>query len=148
MVLLADEHRKRSCLAGASTWFRPVYRVSPACFRPVYRVSPTSYTKISVSAGTWYRRLNFSPVGKHLPVKTGMCRSSGGSDLLTCIITNSCVDDHIHVCNTTNFNNSSTVANGLQQATVTGFQTNGIVCCKLFCFSLIMLSISSAVKVH
>ena len=50
--------------------------------------------------------------------------------LLTCIITNSCDDDRNHVCNTTNFDNSSTVANGLQQATemcVTGFQTNGIV---------------------
>ena len=37
--------------------------------------------------------------------------------LLTCIITNSCDDDHNHVCNTTNFDNSSTVADGLQQAT-------------------------------
>ena len=106
MVLLADQHGKRSCLAGASTYYRPVYRVSPA-----------SHTKRSVSAGTWYRRLYFSPVGKHLPVKTGTCRSSGGSDLLTCIITNFCVDEDIHVCNTINFDNSSTVANGLQQAT-------------------------------
>ena len=47
---------------------------------PVYRVSPTSHTKRSVSAGTCYRRLYFSPVlGKHLPVKTGTCRSSRGS---------------------------------------------------------------------
>ena len=53
----------------------------PLALDPVYRVSPASHTKRSVSAGTWYRRLYFSPVGKHLPVKTGTCRSSGGSDL-------------------------------------------------------------------
>ena len=39
-----------------------------------------SHTVRSVSAGTWYWRLYFSPVlGKHLPVKTSICRSSGGS---------------------------------------------------------------------
>ena len=70
MALLADPHQKRSSLAGASTCF---------CTQ-CYRVSPTSHTKRSVSAGTCYRRLYFSPVlGKHLPVKSGTCRSSGSS---------------------------------------------------------------------
>ena len=50
---------------------------------PGYRVrvwSLASRTKCSVSAGTWYRWLYFLPVqGKHLPVKTSICRSSGGS---------------------------------------------------------------------
>ena len=32
------------------------------------------------------------------------------SDLLTYIIANSCVGDHTHVCSTTDFDNSSTVA--------------------------------------
>ena len=47
---------------------------------PGYRVwSLASHTKRSVSTGTWYRRLYFLPVlGKYLPVKTGICRSSGG----------------------------------------------------------------------
>ena len=48
---------------------------------PGYRVwSLASHTKCSVSAGTWYQHLYFLLVlGKHLPVKTSICRSSGGS---------------------------------------------------------------------
>ena len=48
-----------------------------------------------------------------------------GKNLLISIITNSCVDDHNHVWNTTGFNNLNTVANELQQTTqmcVTRFQ--------------------------
>ena len=42
--------------------------------------SLASHTKRSVSAGTWYWQLYFLVVlGKHLPVKTSLCRSSGGS---------------------------------------------------------------------
>ena len=50
---------------------------------PGYRVwSLASHTKCSVSAGTWYWRLYFLLVrGKHLLVKNGICRSSGGSGL-------------------------------------------------------------------
>ena len=48
---------------------------------PGYRVRYlASRTKCSVSAGTWYWWLYFLPVlGKHLPVKTGICRSNWGS---------------------------------------------------------------------
>ena len=70
MVLLADQHRKRSCLAGASTCFWT------QCTEYLQQV-----TQSAVSAGTWYRRLYFSTVlGKHLLVKTGTCRSGGASD--------------------------------------------------------------------
>ena len=71
MVLLADQHRKRSCLAGASTCFWT------QCTEYLQQV-----TQSAVSAGTLYRRLyHFSTVlGKHLSVKTGTCRSGGGSD--------------------------------------------------------------------
>ena len=45
---------------------------------PVYRVSPADHTKRSASS--WYWWLYFSLVlGKQLPVKTGICWSSGGS---------------------------------------------------------------------
>ena len=69
---------------GFASWSAPEAILFSRSFHslldPVYRVCPTSHTKRSVSAGTWYRRLYFSPVlGKHLPVKTGICRSSGGS---------------------------------------------------------------------
>ena len=48
---------------------------------PRYRVwSLASHTKCPVSAGTCYWRLYFLLVlGKHLLVKNGICRSSGGS---------------------------------------------------------------------
>ena len=51
---------------------------------PGYRVwSLASHTKRSVSASTWYQWLHFLPVlGKHLLVKTGICRSSRGSECL------------------------------------------------------------------
>ena len=59
---------------------------------PGYRVwSLASHTKCSVSASTWYRRLYFLPVqGKHLPVKTGTRRSSGGSDPRPCTTEHPC----------------------------------------------------------
>ena len=45
-------------------------------------VSSKSHKTLSlVSAGAWYWRLYFLPVlGKHLPVKTGICQSGGDSD--------------------------------------------------------------------
>ena len=45
-------------------------------------ISSKSHKTLSlVSAGTWYQRLYFLPVlGKHLLVKTGICRSGRGSD--------------------------------------------------------------------
>ena len=69
---------------GFASWSAPEAILFSRSFHllldPVYREPPTSHTKRSVSAGTWYRRLYFSPVlGKHLPVKSGTCRSSGGS---------------------------------------------------------------------
>ena len=71
MVLLADQHGKRSCLAGASTCFWT------QCTEYLQQV-----TQSAVSAGTLYRRLyHFSTVlGKRLTVKTGTCRSGGSSD--------------------------------------------------------------------
>ena len=55
MVLLADQHGKRSCLAGASTCFWT------QCTEYLQQV-----TQSAVSAGTSYRQLYFSTVlGKH-----------------------------------------------------------------------------------
>ena len=66
MVLLADQHWKRSCLARASTCFWT------QCTENLQQVMQT-VTKRSVSASIWYRRLYFNfllVLGKHLPVKT------------------------------------------------------------------------------
>ena len=71
MVLLADPHQKRSCLARASACFWT------QCTEYLQQVTQSA----QFQPGTCYRRLYFSPVlGKHLPVKkTGTCRSSRGS---------------------------------------------------------------------
>ena len=72
----------------------------------VYRVSPASHTKHSVSAGTWYQRLYFSLVpGKHLLVKTGICRSSRGSEVwvpaeFSFPLSTFCADSHLGIPST------------------------------------------------
>ena len=66
-------------------WTSPEVILFSGCFHllqdPGYRIwSLASHAKCSVSAGTWYWQLHFLAVlGKHLPVKTSICRSSRGS---------------------------------------------------------------------
>ena len=53
----------------------------PLASGPRVKMFPASHTKRSVSASTCYQQLYFLLVqGEHLPVKTRICQSSGGSD--------------------------------------------------------------------
>ena len=76
------------CIHCFACWTSPKMILFSGSFHllqdPGYRVwSRASHTKCSVSASTWYQWLHFLPVlGKHLLVKTGICRSSRGSECL------------------------------------------------------------------